>query len=255
MLACQWWRRLRICRDAGGSRIVTTVHSKRGRFARRQFLHTTTAVFAAWWALLAIRPLDRRDWWLENSLVFFIVLVLALTYRKYPLSNLSYLLIAVYLGLHEVGAHYSYEEVPFGYWLQSAFHLQRNPYDRIVHFAFGLLLTYPFRDAFLMTSRTVGFWSYFFPANIVMSLSAIYEIIEAYVAMTVHPGLGTAFLGMQGDLWDSQRDMTAALVGTVSCMLIAFGVNEFKRWRVLRALSRRDAAVAANPAAERGRAL
>lgn len=234
---------------------MTPFEKNRGRFVRRPFLHTLAAVFALWWALLAIKPVDRRDWWLENSLVFFIVIVLALTYRKYPLSNLSYLLIAVYLGLHEIGAHYSYEEVPVGYWLQKVFHLHRNDYDRIVHFSFGLLLTYPFRDAFLMTSRTTGFWSYFFPANIVMSLSAIYEIIEAYIAINAHPGLGTAFLGMQGDLWDSQRDMTAALIGTVSCMWIAFGVNEAKRWRVRRALRRREETVTSNPVAQRGPAV
>ncbi len=203
----------------------------RPRFVDRRFLHTLAAAFVAWWAFLAINPQDRRDWWLENSLVYFIVIVLLLTYRKYPLSNLSYVLIAIYLGLHEVGAHYSYEDVPLGRWLQNAFNLERNDFDRIVHFSFGLLMTYPFRDAFLMTSRTTGFWSYFFPANIIMSLSAIYEIIEAYVAMTVHPGLGTAFLGMQGDPWDSQRDMTAALAGTVTCMLIAYLVNEMKRRR------------------------
>jgi putative membrane protein len=203
----------------------------RARFVDRKFLHTVAAAFLAWWVLLAIHPENRRDWWLENSLVYFIVIVLLMTYRRYPLSNLSYVLIAVYLGLHTIGAHYSYEEVPVGRWLQRTFNLQRNDFDRIVHFSFGLLMTYPFRDAFLMTSRTTGFWSYFFPANIIMSLSAIYEIIEAYVAMTVHPGLGTAFLGMQGDPWDSQRDMTAALGGTVTCMVIAFVVNETKRRR------------------------
>ena len=234
---------------------MTVTQKTRSRFVQRRFLHTVVAIYALWWALLAINPVDRRDWWLENSLVFFIVTVLALTYRKYPLSNLSYLLFAIYGGLHALGAHYGYEEVPLGYWLQNTLHLHRNDFDRIVHFSFGLLLTYPFRDAFLMTSRTTGFWSYFFPANIVMSLSAIYEIIEAYVAMNVHPGLGTAFLGMQGDLWDSQRDMTAALAGTVSCMLIAFGVNEFKRWHARRAASRQSAQVPRDPVTQRSRAI
>ena len=81
----------------------------RPRFVDRKFLHTVGAAFLTWWAVLAIHPDDRRDWWLENSLVFFIVIVLLFTYRRYPLSNLSYVLIAIYLGLHEIGAHYSYE--------------------------------------------------------------------------------------------------------------------------------------------------
>ncbi len=180
---------------------------------------------------MAIKPVDRRDWLLENTLVFFIGVLLAATYQKYPLSNLSYVLIAVFLTLHEVGAHYSYDCVPFGFWIQHHFGTARNPYDRIVHFSFGLLMTYPFRDAFLMTSRTTGFWSYFFPANIIMSLSAVYEIIEAYVAIVAHPGLGTAFLGMQGDMWDSQRDMLSALLGTVACSLIAFAGHQLNLQR------------------------
>jgi putative membrane protein len=208
--------------------------AQRGKFVHRRVLHGIWLVFAAYWAGLAINPVDRRDWLLENSLVFFIVLILIVTYRKYPLSNLSYLLIVLFLSLHEIGAHYSYEKVPLGHWLQSSFHLRRNDFDRIVHFGFGLFMTYPFRDAFLMTSRTTGFWSYFFPANIVMSLSAVYEIIEANVAIYAHPGLGTAFLGMQGDPWDSQHDMTMALAGSIACTLIAFSVNWLKRKLELR---------------------
>jgi putative membrane protein len=212
-------------RDDGSGTLAVT---RRDRFRQRHFLHVLAGIFVAYWALMAITPVDRRDWLLENAIVFPLFLVLALTYRKWPLSNLSYVLIAIYVALHEVGAHYGYDDVPFGYWLKDTFHLHRNPYDRIVHFCFGLLMTYPFRDAFLLTSETTGFWSYFFPANIVMSLSAIYEIIEAFVAMTAHPGLATAFLGMQGDPWDSQRDMLMALIGAVTCSLIAFVINQIK---------------------------
>jgi putative membrane protein len=196
------------------------------RFRERRFLHTIGLLFLSFWLLMAANPVDRRDWLLENSLVFFLVALLAVTYRRYPLSNQSYVLIAIFLGLHEIGAHYVYDCVPLGFWVQRHFGTLRNDYDRMVHFSFGLLMTYPFRDAFLMTSRTTGFWSYFFPANIIMSLSAVYEIIEAQVAIVAHPGAGTAFLGMQGDMWDSQRDMLSALLGTAACSLIAFAANQ-----------------------------
>lgn len=209
-------------------------------------------MFLAYWIILGIHPVDRRDWLLENSLVFFIVALLAATFRRWPLSNLSYLLIAVFLALHEVGAHYSYEDVPLGFWMRHVLGTTRNPYDRLTHFAFGLLMTYPFRDAFLMTSKTTGFWSYFIPANIIMSLSAIYEIIEWFVATVAHPGLGTAFLGMQGDMWDSQKDMLMAMIGTVTCSLIAFAVNQWHLRRVRKRGSESEAHLRVSASYTRG---
>jgi len=113
------------------------------------------------WVYAAIEPFSRRDWLLENLLVFFYCGLLAFTYRRFRFSTLSYLLFTVFMSLHLVGSHYTYAEVPFGFWLQDALGLARNHYDRIVHFSFGLLIAYPLREWLLrVTGVRVG-WSYF----------------------------------------------------------------------------------------------
>jgi putative membrane protein len=102
--------------------------------------------YGLFWIWLAIEPVDRRDWLLENLLSLTLVAVLVLTYRRYQFSRLSYGLIALFLTLHAIGAHYTYAEVPFGFWLKDFFILSRNPFDRLAHFAYGALLVYPLRE-------------------------------------------------------------------------------------------------------------
>jgi len=156
------------------------------------------------WIVTALGPLDRRDWFLENLLVFTYAAVLILSYRKFTFSNLSYGLFTVFLSLHLIGAHYTYSEVPFGYWLQQALDLSRNHYDRIVHFAYGLLIAYPFREILLRAARVSMHWSYFLSVTAVLAFSAFFEILEAIVAIIVSPELGAKYLGTQGDEWDAQ---------------------------------------------------
>jgi putative membrane protein len=169
--------------------------------------------YLVFWVAMAISPLDRSDWLLENLLVFVAVGVLAVTYRTFPLSNFSYLLITIFMTLHTVGAHYTYEHVPLGYWMKDIFGLQRNHFDRIVHFAFGLLLIYPAREVLLRLVRAPSFWTYFLPFTIVLAMSGYFEVLESWVAQIVDPKLGAAYLGTQGDVWDAQKDMTAAMIG------------------------------------------
>ena len=114
---------------------------------RNRLLQGMILWYLLWWSALAISPLDRSDWLLENLLVFILIGALVATYRLFPLSNASYLLLTVFLTLHAVGAHYTYAKVPLGFWMQDAFDLSRNHFDRIVHFAFGLLVGYPVREA------------------------------------------------------------------------------------------------------------
>ena len=92
------------------------------------------------WIVTSIEPFNRRDWFLENLLVFFYGTLLVMTYRRFAFSNRSYVLFTIFMSLHLVGAHYTYSEVPFGFWLQETLGLERNHYDRIVHFSFGLLI-------------------------------------------------------------------------------------------------------------------
>ena len=181
------------------------------------------------WVALAISPRDRSDWLLENLLVFVAVGFLVATYRILPLSNLSYLLIAVFLALHAVGAHYTYEHSAPGYWLKDLLGWQRNHFDRIVHFAFGLLLVYPIREALMRVVKMNGFWSYFIPFVVIKAASSFYELMESWVAQIVSPELGAAYLGTQGDVWDAQQDMTAAMVGALLGLVLLFVMTRRKR--------------------------
>jgi putative membrane protein len=176
--------------------------------------------YGAVWIVTAIRPLDRHDWFLENLLVFAVVAILIGTYRAFPLSDLSYLLITVFLTLHAIGAHYTYSEVPFGFWMQRTLGVTRNPFDRVVHFSFGLLLAYPIREVFLRVANARGFWAYYLPLDVTLAFSALYEIMEMVVATMVAPGTGDAWLGTQGDVWDPQKDMGLAALGALLCMCL-----------------------------------
>ena len=196
-------------------------------FRENRFLQSLCVAYGLVWIVTAIRPLYPGDWRMENLLVVLAVGGLAWTYRRFPLSDLSYLLITVFLALHAVGAHYTYANVPLGFWMKAHWGLARNPFDRIVHFSFGLLLAYPVREVFMRVARTRGFWNYYLPLDVVLAASAVYEIIESITARLSAPELGDAFLGTQGDIWDAQKDMTAAAIGAVLTMLVVALV----RWR------------------------
>ncbi|MBI5316715.1 MAG: DUF2238 domain-containing protein, partial [Nitrospirae bacterium] len=167
---------------------------------------TSTLLFCygLFWTWLAIAPVDRRDWLLENLLALALVVLLVLTYRRFQFSDVSYGLIVFFMALHAVGAHYTYAEVPFGFWLKDLFSLSRNPFDRIVHFAYGALLAYPLREALIRLAGVRGLWSYYLPASLILAQSGLFEIIESVVAAFVSPELGSAYLGTQGDEWDAQ---------------------------------------------------
>ncbi len=174
----------------------------------------------ALWIVTAIEPLYPRDWLLENLLVFLFAGLLVVTYRRFRFSNFSYGLFAIFISLHLVGAHYTYSETPFGFWMQDLFGFERNHYDRLVHFAFGLLLAYPMRELLLRKSGVTRAWSYFITINCVMAFSAAYEVIEVIAAMIVSPELGNAYLGTQGDEWDAQKDAFLAILGALIAMLL-----------------------------------
>lgn len=183
------------------------------------------AVFSVFWVWAAIKPKYPHDWLLENYLIFIFVPVILLMSRYFELSNLSYTLITLFLIFHVVGSHYTYAEVPFGYSLQNLLGADRNMYDRLVHFSFGFLLTYPIREFFMRIVKVKGFWSYYLPFDVTLSFSAAYEIIEWAAAVNVNAAAGIAFLGAQGDIWDAQKDMLMAAVGAVLAMTIIAFIN------------------------------
>jgi putative membrane protein len=148
-------------------------------------------------------------------------------------SRVSYTLIFVFLCLHEIGAHYSYSKVPYDDWTRSLFGvglnetlgLTRNHFDRLVHFSYGLLMAYPVREVFLRIANVRGFWGYFLPFDVTVSTSAMFELIEWGAVVMFGSGVGTAYVGAQGDEWDAHKDMALASLGAFIAMAITAAIN------------------------------
>ncbi|MFC3340208.1 DUF2238 domain-containing protein [Paracandidimonas soli] len=195
------------------------------------------AAYAVLWAALAIHPADRSAWVLENALVLALCMALVLARRWFRFSNASLLLILLFLALHTLGSHYTYSEVPYDRWwealtghtLNSLFGWERNHYDRLVHFSYGLLLAYPIREFFLRVVEVRGFWAYFLPLDVTLSTSALYELIEWGAAAMFGGELGMQYLGTQGDVWDAHKDMALAALGALIAMLATAGLTRATR--------------------------
>lgn len=201
--------------------------------AHRRFALTLLLLFGFVFLALGWQPSYRDDWLLENMLVFILVPWIALGYRRLPLSKLSYVCIFIFLCLHEIGAHYTYSEVPYDQWwsaltgrdFNSMVGWERNHFDRVVHFLWGLLLTYPVREVFLRVANAAGFWGYLFPLLVVMSTSLLFEMIEWAAAMIFGGELGMAYLGTQGDIWDSHKDSLLATSGSLLASIIIAAIH------------------------------
>jgi putative membrane protein len=207
--------------------------STRSWLSHERYPRVLLALLTLLSVVLAIAPSDRADWLLENALLFAGVGVLVATRKVLPLSRLSYSLVFVFMCLHAVGAHYTYSLVPYDDWFQavtgrtlsSLTGAERNHYDRLVHFSYGLLLAYPAREVFLRVADVQGFWGYYLPLDVVMATSMLYELIEWGAASAFGGDLGTAYLGTQGDPWDAQKDMALATLGAIVAMLTTAAVN------------------------------
>jgi putative membrane protein len=182
------------------------------------------------WINSYIGNTDTANWILENTLVFIFLGFLILTYKKYVFSDLSYLLICIYLCLHVYGSKYTYAENPFGYWLKDELNFSRNHYDRIVHFSFGFLLAYPMREMFLKWLKFPSWVAWTLPIEITLSISGFYELIEWAVADVFFKAQGDAYLGTQGDIWDAQKDIFLAFLGSIIATTIVSVVK--KIWNV-----------------------
>ena len=189
-------------------------------FRERRFLQLLCLAMAVIIVVTGYRPERVFDWWLENAAALTFLAVLGITYRRLPLSDLSYLLIFVYLSLHEWGAEYKYSDVPLGEWMKPWLHTTRNHYDRVMHFSYGLLLSYPMQEWFMRTVGVTSRWRYLLPVEMTLSFSACYEMLEAFAASVLTPERGEEFVGMQGDIWDSQKDMFMAGCGAITAMLV-----------------------------------
>lgn len=166
-------------------------------------------------AASAIRPEDGPTWWLEVFPVLIAVPLLVATARRFPLTPLAYVLIAAHALILIAGGHFTYAKVPLGDWAKDAFHLARNPYDRLGHLAQGFVPAIAFREVLLRTSPLrPGGWVVTATTSFCLAVSALYELFEWMTAEIAGSG-DIAFLGAQGDVWDAQWDMLTALVGAI----------------------------------------
>ncbi|TDR41578.1 putative membrane protein [Tahibacter aquaticus] len=189
-------------------------------------------LFAIVWVALAIAPNYRQDWLLENVLVLIAVPLLVAGHGRLPFSNTAYTCLFVFLVLHEVGAHYTYSEVPLPSWMAGAVSdgtaaVSRNHFDRIVHFLYGVLITPMAVQLLDARAPQRGMWRWLLPWLFVVSHATLFEIVEAAAAGVFGGDLGQAYVGMQGDVWDSQKDSALAAVG--AALAVAFA-----RWRTRR---------------------
>ncbi|MFD0678690.1 MULTISPECIES: DUF2238 domain-containing protein [unclassified Paenibacillus] len=198
-------------------------------FRSNRMLQVLLAIYLLFWVLMAIEPYSRFNWFLENLLILATITGLVGTYRRFAFTNMSYLLIVVFLILHTFGANYSYHTTPLDSWIRELFHTERDGYDRVVHFSYGLLLAYPIREFIVRTMGPRGLWDFALPVVLVLASGAFYELIEMWVALLVAPEIGTLFLGTQGDPWDTQHDMELAMYGAILTMLFTAAAAKAER--------------------------
>ncbi|HYQ81957.1 MAG TPA: DUF2238 domain-containing protein [Anaeromyxobacteraceae bacterium] len=167
-----------------------------------------------------VQPKDRLTWWMEVAPFLLAAPVLVASSRRFRFSDLVYVLVAVHAIVLFVGGHYTYAEVPLGFWAQRAFGFSRNHYDRLGHFFQGFVPALVVREVLLRTGAVRrGRWVPFLSASVCLAASALYELIEWRAAV----GLGQsadAFLGTQGDPWDTQEDMATCLVGSICSLAL-----------------------------------
>ena len=195
--------------------------------AYRRFQWSVWLTFALVWAALAIAPLDRATWALENALVVMFAVIAWFVRDRFAPSRSATILLFVFLCLHEVGSHYTYSKVPYDRWFEAVsghtlsdlLGLKRNHYDRLVHFAAGALVAPLLRELLLAWSALGDLGARLGSLSAIMSASLVYELIEWFAASVFGEGTGTAYLGTQGDVWDAQKDMALASLGALLALL------------------------------------
>lgn len=166
-----------------------------------------------------INPYDRATWLLEVAPVLIAVPIMAATYRRFPLTGMLYIFIALHALVLIEGGIYTYARVPLGFWIEDMLHLTRNPYDKIGHFMQGFVPALVAREILLRGSYVTGRRMVaFLSVCVAMAISAFYELIEWWTALALS-ARADDFLGTQGDIWDTQSDMFMAMIGATVAMV------------------------------------
>jgi putative membrane protein len=173
-----------------------------------------------------IGPYDRFTWWLEVAPVLIAVPILIYVYPRFRFTRLTYTLIWLHAIILMVGGHYTYARVPLGFWVEQAFDLGRNHYDRLGHFIQGFVPAMVAREILIRKSPLKGSrWLPFLVVCFCLAFSAFYELIEFWTALASGEG-ATDFLGTQGDVWDTQWDMQLALIGAITALVLLSQVQD-----------------------------
>ncbi len=169
-------------------------------------------------AISGIGPHDRLTWFLEIAPIFAGVAILVYSYRRFPLSHLLYAFLLLHAVVLAVGGHYTYANVPAGFWVQEWLELSRHPYDRLGHLAQGFVPALLAREILIRRSPLENSkWLPFLVVCVCLSFSALYELIEWWAALILDQS-ADQFLGTQGDVWDTQWDMFMALIGAITAL-------------------------------------
>lgn len=207
-----------------GSAEASLARERASSSTDRRVPYACLLVFAAVWTALAINPVDRGAWVLESFPTLAALPAIFVLYRFRRLSNRAYIFTTAFLILHTVGSHYTYSQVPVGNWARDVFSLSRNHYDRLVHFTFGLLVLLPNLElAFGPVHGRRPWLHYYVGFTSVAWWSLFYELMEWLTVRVAEPSAGMAFLGTQGDVWDSQKDMALACAGAILAIAVELG--------------------------------
>ncbi|MFY9554333.1 MAG: DUF2238 domain-containing protein [Blastocatellia bacterium] len=167
----------------------------------------------------AIQPHDYFTWLLEVIPAVAGAAVLLVTYRRFRFTTLVYTLIALHMIILMVGGHYTYAEVPIGQWIRDQFDLSRNHYDRLGHFAQGFVPAMISREVLLRLNVVKrGRWLFVLVVSVCLAISALYELVE-WIVSAMTGSSGDAFLGTQGDVFDTQKDMAMAFIGALTALV------------------------------------
>jgi putative membrane protein len=194
--------------------------------AVKQFASGLLVLFIAIWIIFFIGAIDKKDWFIENILVFIAIPTLIGSFYKFSFSKLGYICIFLFLFLHIWGARYAYTQHPIGEWFQNNYQLWRNPYDRVVHFSFGFFLVIPLYELLTKKLHVKGRWQYILPCEIILSFACIFELIEWTVAALTDKVTGETYVATQGDVWDAHKDIVLALLGAAIVMTTVYFINK-----------------------------
>jgi putative membrane protein len=215
--------------------LTTATSLERKQPFENKFIWLLVSIFLVYWVFGWFYNHNTEDWIIENLLVIILIPVLFISRRWHRFSDLSYLFLFLFVTLHCYGAFYAYTHNALGEWLRTTYHLWRNPYDRIVHFSFGLFIAYPAREILLNKFKVSPRIGWLLPIEIAFSLGTVFEMIEWGVAECTSKETGETYVATQGDVWDAHKDIAMAALGAAVTMLTVY---IFKRLRKVEVDSR-----------------